>query len=247
MEINDNVPGDRWVSDKMSTLDPGSDWQPNAARGLAMLRARRSARRRRSRRWTWAVVAVVAVSLALPVTRAFAARCVEACVGVTSRVSQFFLPDQPAGARSQAIIEQQMRVPAPDFTLDDAVGRRLQLSSLRGKVVLLNFWATWCPPCKIEIPWFAEFTRRYGDQHLAVIGVSLDEDGWASVRPYAEHNKINYSLAIVNDEISGAYGGVGTLPATFLIDRQGRVAAKHVGIVARSEYETEIARLLAEK
>src|SRR5262249_23050897 len=101
--------------------------------------------------------------------------------------------------------------------------------------------------CKFEIPWFADFTREYGDQRLAVIGVSLDEDGWTSVRPYAEQNKIDYSLALVNEEISAAYGGINTLPATFLIDRQGRIAANHVGIVDKSVYDAEIAQLLSEK
>src|SRR5262245_9316947 len=152
MEINDNVPRDRWVNDKMSALDPEVSWQPDAARGLAVFRARRGARTTRGRRWTWAVVAVAAVSLALPVTRAFAARCVEACVGVTSRVSQFFQADQPAARKSGAFLEQHERMPAPAFTLDDSGGRRIQLSSLGGKVVLLNFWATWCPPCRVEIP-----------------------------------------------------------------------------------------------
>jgi peroxiredoxin len=133
---------------------------------------------------------------------------------------------------------------APDFQLKDVHGGTVRLSDLKGKVVLLNFWATWCPPCKIEIPWFIEFERTYKDKGFAVVGVSLDEDGWEAVRPYLEASKINYRVVVGNDSMAQTYGGVDSLPTTFLIDRDGRIASTHIGLVPKSDYENEITELL---
>jgi len=139
--------------------------------------------------------------------------------------------------------ERQM---APDFELKDADGRTVQLSDYRGKVVLLNFWATWCGPCKIEIPWFVEFEKEFKDEGFAVLGISLDEDGWDVVKPYLEENRVNYRVLMGNDEVAMLYGGVDSLPTTFLIDREGRIASVHVGLVSRADYENDITMLLAE-
>jgi len=136
------------------------------------------------------------------------------------------------------------RKKAPDFSLQDATGKSVKLSEYRGKVVLLNFWATWCGPCKIEIPWFIDFQQQYKDRDFAILGVSLDEDGWKAVKPYIEQKKINYRIMIGTEELSTLYGGVDSLPTTFLIDRAGRIATMHEGLVSKSEYETEIQDLL---
>jgi len=136
------------------------------------------------------------------------------------------------------------RKTAPDFTLKDSTGATVKLSQLRGQVVLLNFWATWCPPCKVEIPWFISFQKQYKDRNFAVLGVSLDEDGWKSVTPFVADEKINYRIVLGSEEMSQIYGGVDALPTTFIIDREGRIAATHVGLVAKSEYENEILNLL---
>ena len=133
---------------------------------------------------------------------------------------------------------------APDFALKDATGQTVKLSDYRGKVVLLNFWATWCGPCKIEIPWFMTFQQQYKDRDFAVLGISLDEDGWDSVKPYVAKEKINYRIMVGNDEIDKAYGGLSSLPTTFIIDRNGRIASKHVGLVSKNIYEQEIQRLI---
>jgi peroxiredoxin len=133
---------------------------------------------------------------------------------------------------------------APDFALKDATGKTVKLSDYRGKVVVLNFWATWCGPCTVEIPWFKEFQQTYKDRDFAVIGISEDDDGWQSVKPYIEHSKINYRIAIGTEEISQQYGGIDSLPTTFVIDREGRIAAVHVGLINKSEYQNEILRLL---
>jgi peroxiredoxin len=133
---------------------------------------------------------------------------------------------------------------APDFALKDATGANVKLSDLKGKVVLLNFWATWCGPCKVEIPWFIEFQQTYKDRDFTVVGVSMDDDGWASVKPYVTEKKINYRVVIGDDKMARIYGGVESLPTTFVIDRAGKIASTHVGLVAKKEYEEEIRRLL---
>ena len=95
-----------------------------------------------------------------------------------------------------AVKAEKERKPAPEFALKDATGKTVKLSDYRGKVVLLNFWATWCGPCKIEIPWFMDFEQTYKDKNFAVLGISLDEDGWDAVKPFIEQKKINYRVVI---------------------------------------------------
>lgn len=142
------------------------------------------------------------------------------------------------------VTPEKERRTAPDFTLKDATGAPLKLSDLRGKVVLLNFWATWCGPCEVEIPWFVDFQKAYRDRDFAVLGVSMDDDGWKSVRPYLQEHKINYRIVIGDDHLSELYGGVDSLPTSFVIDRDGRIAAMHVGLVSKSDYQNEIVNLL---
>jgi cytochrome c biogenesis protein CcmG/thiol:disulfide interchange protein DsbE len=136
---------------------------------------------------------------------------------------------------------------APDFALKDANGKTVKLSDYAGQVVLLNFWATWCGPCKMEIPWFVEFEKKHRDRGFAVLGVSMDEDGWDSVKPYLEYAKVNYRVLIGNDQVAMMYGGVDSLPTTFLIDHDGKIAAVHIGLVSKSDYENDIEALLDQK
>lgn len=147
--------------------------------------------------------------------------------------------------RVQAAVKPDgRRKPAPDFVLKDLNGNTAKLSDYRGKIVLLNFWATWCGPCKIEIPWFIEFEQSFKDRNFAVLGISMDDDGWESVKPYVEQRKINYRVMIGTEEISQQYGGVDSLPTTFILDRDGRIAAVHIGLVGKGEYQNEILNLL---
>ena len=111
-----------------------------------------------------------------------------------------------------AVKASKDRNQAPDFTLMDVTGKPVKLSDFKGKVVVLNFWATWCGPCKVEIPWFIEFEQKYKDQGLVVLGVSMDEDGWSSVKPYLESSKVNYRVVIGTDRVGETYGGVESLP-----------------------------------
>ncbi len=137
------------------------------------------------------------------------------------------------------------RKPAPEFELKDADGKTVRLSEYKGKVVLLDFWATWCGPCKIEIPWFIDFERKYKDQGFAVIGVSMDEEGWTVVKPFVSELAINYRILQGSDATAQLYGGVEALPTTFLIDRDGRIAATHVGLAGKDDFEDGIKLLMA--
>ncbi len=148
------------------------------------------------------------------------------------------------GSVKAAVKPEKDRNQAPDFSLKDADGRTVKLSDYRGKIVLLNFWATWCGPCKIEIPWFVDFEQRYKDRGFAVIGISMDEEGWEIVKPYIESKKVNYRVVIGTDEVADLYGGVSSLPTSFLLDRNGKIAGVHVGLVSKSVYQNEIDQLL---
>ena len=136
---------------------------------------------------------------------------------------------------------------APDFTLEGADGESITLSDFRGKVVLLNFWATWCTPCRIEIPWFVDMEREFKDEGFAVIGVSMDEDGWDAVKPFMNDLKVNYRMVLGTEELAQLYSGVQALPTSFIIDRDGRIATTHAGIVSRKTFEEEIRALLDNK
>ena len=137
------------------------------------------------------------------------------------------------------------RKTAPDFTLADAKGAPVKLSAYKGRVVLLDFWATWCTGCKVEIPWYVEFQSKYKKNGLSALGVSMDDDGWKSVKPFLEQHKINYPTVIGNWDLGGRFG-FNSMPATLLIDRDGRIADLHVGMVDKAAFENEIQTLLKE-
>jgi peroxiredoxin len=142
-------------------------------------------------------------------------------------------------------LDQAVGLPMPAFSLKDAEGQTVHAADYKGKVVLLDFWATWCGPCKIEIPWFIDFQREFKDQGLAVVGVSMDEDGWKVIKPYVQNMKMNYRVLLGDDAVSTAYGGLDSLPTTLLIDRRGKIAAVHVGVSqGKEEFKNEIVRLL---
>jgi cytochrome c biogenesis protein CcmG, thiol:disulfide interchange protein DsbE len=133
--------------------------------------------------------------------------------------------------------------PAPEFSLSDLAGKKLRLSDYRGHVVLLDFWATWCDPCKREIPHFVEMQNRYGPQGLQVIGISMDDDEKLA-REFQGQFKMNYPVAMGSTELADQYGGILGLPITFVIDREGRIASRHVGATEAEVFEAEIKKLL---
>jgi thiol-disulfide isomerase/thioredoxin len=135
---------------------------------------------------------------------------------------------------------------APNFALKDSSGARVRLADYRGKVVLLDVWATWCTGCKVEIPWYIEFENKYKNLGLVSIGVAMDVEGWQVVRPYLDQHPINYRIVVADADFSRRYN-VTSMPVTLLIDRHGRIADSHVGLVGKDTWEEEIRQLLQEK
>jgi peroxiredoxin len=159
---------------------------------------------------------------------------------LTARPSPAQAPKPPA---ADLLTPQEQRKAAPDFTLADATGQLLTLSAYKGKVVLLDFWATWCGGCKVEIPWYVEFDRKYRDKGLAVIGVSMDEKGMQIVKPFLAQKKIEYPVVIGNEGLARQYN-LTSMPVTLLIDRAGKIALSHTGIVDKDNFESHIRTLL---
>jgi len=133
--------------------------------------------------------------------------------------------------------------PAPDFKLDTLDGKPLTLASSRGKVVLLNFWATWCGPCLAEIPDLIELQTKYKDR-LQIIGLTVDDDDPAAIGKVVQEAGINYPVAMASPAVRFKYGGIAALPTSFVLDSQGRVVQKHEGLRDPALYETEIRALL---
>ncbi len=131
---------------------------------------------------------------------------------------------------------------APDFSLSAIDGKHVSLSAYRGKVVILDFWAPWCPPCRKEIPDFIALQQQYASQGLQIIGIGLDEP--ANVVSFVRQNGFNYPVAVGDDAISNRYGGVDGLPTTFIIDRQGTIRNRFEGFTERAVFEREIKKLL---
>ncbi len=151
-----------------------------------------------------------------------------------------------AKSKVDVIIPKAKRTNAPDFTLLDAKGQPLTLSALKGKVVFLDFWATWCGGCKTEIPWYVEFDQKYRNKGLAVVGVSMDDEGMRIVKPFLAKNKIEYSVIVGNDGLAKQYN-LTAMPMTLLIDRDGRIGVSHTGVVDKRDFESHIQALLKER
>jgi peroxiredoxin len=135
---------------------------------------------------------------------------------------------------------------APDFSLPALDGQSLQLSAYRGKVVLLDFWATWCDPCREETPHLVELQNKYRDQGLQIIGVSMD-DGPEPVREFYQRFHMNYPVVMGNAKIGELYGGVLGLPIAFVIGRDGRIYAKHIGATEASVFDEDVKKLLSQQ
>jgi len=133
---------------------------------------------------------------------------------------------------------------APDFALPDLKGKTVHLKDFRGKVVVLDFWATWCGPCKMEIPHFVELMKRHGGKGLEIVGVAMDEPGAEVVKPFVEKNGLSYHVVIGDLYTANRYGGVDALPTTFVIDRNGHIARKYIGYRSLESFEEDLAPLL---
>jgi peroxiredoxin len=241
METNSDLNVNGWVDARLGSLRLGEEFQPDPGRALARLRDKQSARSRCGSRLAWIAAGAVAVCagfMALPVSGVLAHRCLECSVAILQSLS----PSRPVQTNVKPDAERKV---APDFSLNDASGKPIKLSDFKGKVVLLNFWATWCGGCNVEIPEFIEFQNKYKDTGFEVIGVSTDSDGWKVVKPFVAEKKINYTVLLADDEICKLYS-VDAMPVTLLIDREGRIAASHEGVVEKGAGESEIKTLLQE-
>jgi cytochrome c biogenesis protein CcmG/thiol:disulfide interchange protein DsbE len=136
--------------------------------------------------------------------------------------------------------------PAPSFTLRNLSGKRVSLSDFKGKVIILDFWATWCPPCVVEIPHFIALYKQYKDKGFAMVGISTDRKGARTVRSFALKNRINYPILMADGRVQAAYGGIRAIPTTFVIDSAGIIRHQYIGYRDKSVFETAIKALLAD-
>jgi peroxiredoxin len=241
MDKNDAAHADGWVEERLARLDPGEEWQPNVTAALARFRSGQAAGSFMRKRWALAAataMAAILCAMVLPSPQVLAHRCLECSIAAWESLAA----TAPGQARVKPESERQV---APDFELQDANGKEVKLSDFKGKVVLVNFWATWCEGCQVEIPWFVEFAKKYEEKGLVIIGVSLDGDGWKSVRPWLKEKNVNYTIVIGNEGLGKKYGLDG-LPLTALVGRDGKVADSHCGIVDREATEGKILALLQE-
>ena len=171
-------------------------------------------------------------------------------------IAQGELVPAPGGGTPQYVSPLDGKA-APAFELKDLNGNKVSLESYRGKAVLINFWATWCGPCKIETPWIVELRQKYAAQGFEVLGVDTegddlkpdDKDGWAKATAaagkFVAQEKMPYPVLLDGDSISRDYGGLDDLPASFFVDRKGLVVAAQVGLTSESDIESKIEKALA--
>ena len=152
------------------------------------------------------------------------------------------------GPLSPTVAAATSRKPTPPLSLKDARGASRRLSDYKGRVVLLDFWATWCTGCKLEIPWFMEFEKKYSSNGLSAIGVAVDDEGWRTVKAYLAEHPISYPVVLGDmDVLEKKFGLPASLPVTLLIDRNGRIASTHAGVVEKDKFEADIRQLLDER
>lgn len=149
----------------------------------------------------------------------------------------------PLSSQSAPSVAGQTAV-APEWSLKDMDGKTVGSADFKGKVVILDFWATWCGPCRAEIPNFIALQKQYAKQGLVVIGASVDEGGADVVKPFARKLGINYPVVLADEKTQQAFGGIEAVPTTFIIDREGRIVKEHMGFADKDEFENEIKPLL---
>ena len=135
-------------------------------------------------------------------------------------------------------------LPAPDFQLPSLDGAKVKLSDFRGKAVLLNFWATWCPPCKVEMPWFADLQKEYGKDGLVILGLAMDDSEPDKIAQFASEMGVNYPILLGTDQVSDDYGNVQYLPTSFYISRDGTIVDKMTGLLDRKDIEEAVKKTL---
>ena len=156
-------------------------------------------------------------------------------------------PQSTGGMTSSALPALPKIGPAPTWRLQDLAGKTFTSDDFKGKVVVVDFWSTWCPPCRAEIPGYTELQRKYGKDGFMIVGISLDQAGPEVVKSFADKHGINYQLVMGDEKVVAAFGGVEGIPTTFLIDRAGQIRDRKVGAEETAEYEKKIAAVLADK
>ncbi len=275
MATHDDPDLGRWVDARMAALDSAETGEPETERALAQLGARAATTSSRPvHAWLMAVGAVaLLVAVLVTVSRPRQSgsgdptdfsgretpndsRSGAGAIPPPAYESPTRPTDHEVGsgvslsargpASAPGLVPMAQRAAAPAFTLPAMEARSATLADYAGQVLLLNFWATWCRPCRIEMPWFVEFQDAFAQRGLAVLGVSVD-DGWDVVRVFLEQSPVDYRVALADTpERLAPFGPITVLPTTWLIDREGRLAATHVGLVDRDVLESDIQQLLAE-
>ncbi len=153
-------------------------------------------------------------------------------------------PETPIAAMMNSSAHASL---APGWSLLDLNGKTVQSADFKGKVVVLDFWATWCPPCRAEIPGFADLQKQYGMRGLAVVGVSVDQASTSEIKSFTETLGVNYPVVLADAKTVEAFGGIDGLPTTFVIDQTGHIVHQHLGYTSKSQLESEIKALLPAK
>src|SRR3974377_2046374 len=150
------------------------------------------------------------------------------------------------GASSTLVGDVRGRT-APEFELASLDGKGVRLSDFRGKAVLLNFWATWCSPCKVEMPWFVDLQKKYGNDGLVVVGIAMDDSEASKIAEFASEMGVNYPVLLGTDNIAEDYGNVEFLPTSCYIDREGKIVGKGTGLLGREEIEQDVQKALTSR
>lgn len=147
-------------------------------------------------------------------------------------------------ARAEEAAASTEKPKAPEWTVTDLDGQKIRSTDFKGKVLVVDFWATWCAPCVSEIPGYVELQKKYGDQGLVFVGLSMDEAGPTVVRNFVKAHKLNYRVGLAGDDVPSAFGGFEAIPTTFVIDRDGRIAYKKTGAMKKADFEEILKPLL---
>src|SRR5271155_1603733 len=172
---------------------------------------------------------------------------------VAAAAAVAFTGCKSGGSQAAALSTEKPLPDAPDVTFKDLQGKDVSLASLKGKVVVLNFWATWCEPCQVEIPWMIDLQQKYSDKGFTLLGAAMDDEGKSVVEPYVQKTefdvdghqmKMNYPIVLGTDDIASKFGGLIGLPTTVIITRDGKIAKRFIGLANREQLEKQVKALL---